>query len=154
MQIWTLYIILFPKRPFIICFYFSVLLLSIVHKAHREELECVLQVLEKALIYLPELLGRRWQCHSLTRIMTKLLHPGNSWKLRRDAMRSVSLLTVSNLFFNLRFHLIMLLFFFQVLFTLVPGVRRHGPQCNPRNVCNSCTGISLTFPRTWSRCIE
>ncbi|XP_034238105.1 probable Rho GTPase-activating protein CG5521 isoform X3 [Thrips palmi] len=59
----------------------------LVHKAHREELECVLQVLEKALIYLPELLGRRWQCHSLTRIMTKLLHPGNSWKLRRDAMR-------------------------------------------------------------------
>ncbi|KAK3931767.1 Ral GTPase-activating protein subunit alpha-2 [Frankliniella fusca] len=59
----------------------------LVHKAHREELECVLQVLEKALILLPELLGRRWQCHSLTRIMTKLLHPGNSWKLRREAMR-------------------------------------------------------------------
>lgn len=59
----------------------------LVHKAHREELECVLQVLEKALILLPELLGRRWQCHSLTRIMTKLLHPGNSWKLRKEAMR-------------------------------------------------------------------
>ncbi|PNF30190.1 Ral GTPase-activating protein subunit alpha-2 [Cryptotermes secundus] len=58
-----------------------------VHKAHREELECVLQVLEKVLVYLPELLSRRWQCHSLTRIMTKLLHPGNSWKLRREAIR-------------------------------------------------------------------
>ncbi|XP_021917093.1 ral GTPase-activating protein subunit alpha-1 isoform X3 [Zootermopsis nevadensis] len=59
----------------------------LVHKAHREELECVLQVLEKVLVYLPELLSRRWQCHSLTRIMTKLLHPGNSWKLRREAIR-------------------------------------------------------------------
>ncbi|XP_069689068.1 probable Rho GTPase-activating protein CG5521 isoform X3 [Periplaneta americana] len=58
-----------------------------VHKAHREELECVLQVLEKVLVYLPELLSRRWQCHSLTRIMIKLLHPGNSWKLRREAIR-------------------------------------------------------------------
>ncbi|PSN31580.1 hypothetical protein C0J52_21547 [Blattella germanica] len=44
----------------------------LVHKAHREELECVLQVLEKVLIYLPELLSRRWQCHSLMRIMVKL----------------------------------------------------------------------------------
>ncbi|GFG28404.1 hypothetical protein Cfor_11332, partial [Coptotermes formosanus] len=57
------------------------------YTAHREELECVLQILEKVLVYLPELLSRRWQCHSLTRIMTKLLHPGNSWKLRREAIR-------------------------------------------------------------------
>lgn len=70
----------------------------LVHKAHREELECVLQVLEKSLILLPELLGRRWQCHSLTRIMTKLLHPGNSWKLRRESMRHVSLLSVHQLY--------------------------------------------------------
>jgi hypothetical protein len=71
-------------------------LLFTVHKAHREELECVLQVLEKVLVYLPELLSRRWQCHSLTRIMTKLLHPGNSWKLRREAIR-YSLLTICSL---------------------------------------------------------
>jgi hypothetical protein len=66
---------------------FAVGTLFAVHKAHREELECVLQILEKVLVYLPELLSRRWQCHSLTRIMTKLLHPGNSWKLRREAIR-------------------------------------------------------------------
>ena len=69
---------------YIIC---CVGMLFAVHKAHREELECVLQILEKVLVYLPELLSKRWQCHSLTRIMTKLLHPGNSWKLRREAIR-------------------------------------------------------------------
>ncbi|XP_076480181.1 putative Rho GTPase-activating protein CG5521 isoform X5 [Bombus vancouverensis nearcticus] len=58
-----------------------------VHKAHREELEQVLQLLEKVLTLLPELLNRRWQCHSLARILQKLLHPGNSWKLRREAIR-------------------------------------------------------------------
>ncbi|XP_043271577.1 probable Rho GTPase-activating protein CG5521 isoform X3 [Venturia canescens] len=59
----------------------------LVHKAHREELEQVLQLLEKVLTLLPELLNRRWQCHSLARILDKLLHPGNSWKLRRQALR-------------------------------------------------------------------
>ncbi|XP_066993863.2 probable Rho GTPase-activating protein CG5521 isoform X2 [Anabrus simplex] len=58
-----------------------------VHKAHREELECVLHVLERVLLLLPELLARRWQCHSLTRIMAKLLHPGNSYKLRKEAIK-------------------------------------------------------------------
>lgn len=62
----------------------------IVHKAHREELEQVLQLLEKVLTLLPELLNRRWQCHSLARILQKLLHPGNSWKLRRQAIRYVA----------------------------------------------------------------
>lgn len=72
---------------YIIC---CVGMLFAVHKAHREELECVLQILEKVLVYLPELLSKRWQCHSLTRIMSKLLHPGNSWKLRREAIRYMS----------------------------------------------------------------
>lgn len=58
-----------------------------VHKAHREELEAVLNVLDKIMILLPELLSKRWQCNSLTRILTKLLHPGNSHKLRREAIR-------------------------------------------------------------------
>ncbi|KAI4490336.1 hypothetical protein M0802_010713 [Mischocyttarus mexicanus] len=58
-----------------------------VHKAHREELEQVLHLLEKVLTLLPELLNKRWQCHSLARILKKLLHPGNSWKLRRQAIR-------------------------------------------------------------------
>ncbi|XP_014218628.1 ral GTPase-activating protein subunit alpha-1 isoform X2 [Copidosoma floridanum] len=59
----------------------------LVHKAHREELEQVLQLLEKVLTLLPELLNRRWQCHSISKILHKLLHPGNSWKLRRQAIR-------------------------------------------------------------------
>lgn len=58
-----------------------------VHKAHREELEGVLYVLDKIFILLPELLSRRWQCHSITRLLTKTLHPGNSHKLRREAVR-------------------------------------------------------------------
>lgn len=58
------------------------------HKAQREELEAVLYLFEKILIYLPEHLGRKWQYHSVGRLMSKLLHPGNSWKLlKREAMR-------------------------------------------------------------------
>ena len=58
------------------------------HKAQREELESVLYLLEKVLIYLPEHLGRKWQYHAMGRLMSKLLHPGNSWKLiKREAMR-------------------------------------------------------------------
>lgn len=68
----------------------SNLFFLLVHKAHREELEQVLQLLEKVLTLLPELLNRRWQCHSLARILQKLLHPGNSWKLRRQAIRYIS----------------------------------------------------------------
>ncbi|KAL1460676.1 hypothetical protein WDU94_012635 [Cyamophila willieti] len=58
-----------------------------VHKAHKEELDGVLFVFEKILIYCPEIIGARWQCHSIARILAKLLHPGNSWKLRKEATR-------------------------------------------------------------------
>ncbi|XP_059614307.1 probable Rho GTPase-activating protein CG5521 [Phlebotomus argentipes] len=59
----------------------------IVHKAHREELDGSLWLLGKILCLLPELIAKRWQCHSLGRIMNKLLHPGNSAKLRREGVR-------------------------------------------------------------------
>ncbi|CAB0040590.1 unnamed protein product [Trichogramma brassicae] len=59
----------------------------LVHKAHREELEQALQLLEKVLTLLPELLNRRWQVHSLGTILQRLLHPKNSYKLRRQAIR-------------------------------------------------------------------
>ncbi|XP_024085284.1 ral GTPase-activating protein subunit alpha-1 isoform X2 [Cimex lectularius] len=59
----------------------------LVHKAHREELEAVLAVLDKLLTLLPELISKRWQSHSLTRLIAKLLHHGNSHKLRREAIR-------------------------------------------------------------------
>ncbi|XP_055680248.1 probable Rho GTPase-activating protein CG5521 isoform X2 [Lutzomyia longipalpis] len=58
-----------------------------VHKAHREELDGSLWLLGKILCLLPELIAKRWQCHSLGRIMNKLLHPGNSVKLRREGVR-------------------------------------------------------------------
>ncbi|CAH2045652.1 unnamed protein product, partial [Iphiclides podalirius] len=59
----------------------------LVHKAGREELEGALSLLEKVLCLLPELLGKRWQLHSLSRIFSKLLHGGNSQKLRAEAIR-------------------------------------------------------------------
>ncbi|XP_008195928.1 probable Rho GTPase-activating protein CG5521 isoform X1 [Tribolium castaneum] len=59
----------------------------LVHKAHKEELECTLWILEQVLCLLPELIHKRWQLHSLGRILSKLLHPGNSVKLRRQAIR-------------------------------------------------------------------
>ncbi|XP_052756365.1 probable Rho GTPase-activating protein CG5521 isoform X2 [Galleria mellonella] len=58
-----------------------------VHKAGREELEGALSLLEKVLCLLPELIGKRWQLHSLTRIFSKLLHRWNSLKLRAEAIR-------------------------------------------------------------------
>lgn len=61
--------------------------LSTVHKAGREELESVLSLLDKILSLLPELIGKRWQLHSLTRIFSKLLHKGNSQRLRAEAIR-------------------------------------------------------------------
>ncbi|KAB0803388.1 hypothetical protein PPYR_00358 [Photinus pyralis] len=59
----------------------------LVHKAHKEELECVLWILEQILSLLPELLHKRWQIHSLGRILAKLLHPGNTVRLRRQAIK-------------------------------------------------------------------
>ncbi|XP_058461535.1 probable Rho GTPase-activating protein CG5521 isoform X1 [Malaya genurostris] len=59
----------------------------IVHKTHREELDGSLWLLSKILCLLPELIARRWQVHSLGRILAKLLHYGNSVKLRREGVR-------------------------------------------------------------------
>ncbi|KAL4709379.1 hypothetical protein ACJJTC_013668 [Scirpophaga incertulas] len=58
-----------------------------VHKAGREELEGALSLLERVLCLLPELIGKRWQLHSLTRIFSKLLHTWNSQKLRAESLR-------------------------------------------------------------------
>lgn len=46
-----------------------------------------LWILEQVLCLLPELIHKRWQIHSLSRIISKLLHNGNSIKLRRQAIR-------------------------------------------------------------------
>ncbi|CAG9861658.1 unnamed protein product [Phyllotreta striolata] len=59
----------------------------LVHKAHKEELEGTLWILEQVLCLIPELIHRRWQLHSLSRLLVKLLHFGNSIKLRRQGIR-------------------------------------------------------------------
>lgn len=58
----------------------------LVHKAHKEELDCALWILKHVLSLLPELIYKRWQLHSLGRILAKLLHPGNAIKLRCEAI--------------------------------------------------------------------
>ncbi|XP_076305803.1 ral GTPase-activating protein subunit alpha-1 isoform X2 [Tachypleus tridentatus] len=58
-----------------------------VHKAYREELESVRFVFEKILLLLPELLHKKWQCHSIKHILKKMLHHGNSTKLRVEGVR-------------------------------------------------------------------
>ena len=57
------------------------------NKAHREELEGILNIFEKILLLLPELIQRRWMFHSIGRIMKKLLHPGNGIKTRKEGTR-------------------------------------------------------------------
>lgn len=58
-----------------------------MHKAHREELDGSIWLLGKVIYLLPELIAKRWQCHSTSRILMKLLHHGNSIKLRREGVR-------------------------------------------------------------------
>ncbi|KAK7072472.1 Ral GTPase-activating protein subunit alpha-2, partial [Halocaridina rubra] len=58
-----------------------------VQRSHREDLESSLYVLDRLLCLLPELFERRWQCNALTHIFKKILHPGNTVRLRREAMR-------------------------------------------------------------------
>ncbi|VVC33952.1 Hypothetical protein CINCED_3A022064 [Cinara cedri] len=58
-----------------------------VTKIHRDELDTILIILEKVLTLCPEIIAQRWQCHSLCMIVTKLLHPENAWRLRRDGMK-------------------------------------------------------------------
>ncbi|XP_065332020.1 ral GTPase-activating protein subunit alpha-1 isoform X2 [Cloeon dipterum] len=58
-----------------------------IQKTHKEELDLVLAVLEKVLVLLPELLSKRWQCYSLTRMMLKLVHHDNAWRVRKEGIR-------------------------------------------------------------------
>ncbi|XP_076041404.1 ral GTPase-activating protein subunit alpha-2 isoform X2 [Oratosquilla oratoria] len=58
-----------------------------VQRSHKEDLECALYVLDRLLCLLPDLFARRWQCNALTHIFKKILHPGNTIRMRREAMR-------------------------------------------------------------------
>ncbi|XP_066526072.1 ral GTPase-activating protein subunit alpha-2 isoform X3 [Hoplias malabaricus] len=57
------------------------------NKAQREELDSILFIFEKILQLLPEKINSRWQFHSIGSILKKLLHTGNSFKLRCEGMR-------------------------------------------------------------------
>ncbi|XP_054684227.1 ral GTPase-activating protein subunit alpha-1 isoform X6 [Grus americana] len=57
------------------------------HKSQREELDSILFTFEKILQLLPERIHQRWQFHSIGLILKKLLHTGNSLKIRREGVR-------------------------------------------------------------------
>ncbi|XP_062905989.1 ral GTPase-activating protein subunit alpha-1 isoform X8 [Mobula hypostoma] len=57
------------------------------HKSQREELDSILFIFEKILQHLPERIQTRWQFHSIGLILKKLLHVGNSLKIRREGVR-------------------------------------------------------------------
>ncbi|XP_051578364.1 ral GTPase-activating protein subunit alpha-2 isoform X2 [Myxocyprinus asiaticus] len=57
------------------------------NKSQREELDSILFIFEKILQLLPERINSRWQFHSIGSILKKLLHTGNSFKIRCEGMR-------------------------------------------------------------------
>ncbi|XP_069494533.1 ral GTPase-activating protein subunit alpha-1 isoform X2 [Ambystoma mexicanum] len=57
------------------------------HKSQREELDAILFIFEKILQLLPERIHQRWQYHSIGSILKKLLHTGNSLKIRLEGLR-------------------------------------------------------------------
>ncbi|XP_072361771.1 ral GTPase-activating protein subunit alpha-2 isoform X6 [Scyliorhinus torazame] len=57
------------------------------NKSQREELDSILFVFEKILQLLPEKINNRWQFHSIGSILKKLLHTGNSIKIRCEGIR-------------------------------------------------------------------
>ncbi|KAM7376513.1 hypothetical protein PAMP_006241 [Pampus punctatissimus] len=57
------------------------------NKSQRDELDSILFIFEKILQHLPEKIYNRWQFHSIGSILKKLLHTGNSFKIRCDGIR-------------------------------------------------------------------
>ncbi|XP_023684558.2 ral GTPase-activating protein subunit alpha-1 isoform X5 [Paramormyrops kingsleyae] len=57
------------------------------HKSQREEFDSILFIFEKILQLLPEKIQGLWQFHSIGLILKKLLHSGNSLKIRREGVR-------------------------------------------------------------------
>ncbi|XP_047200748.1 ral GTPase-activating protein subunit alpha-2 isoform X5 [Girardinichthys multiradiatus] len=57
------------------------------NKSQREELDSILFIFEKILQHLPEKIYNRWQFHSIGSILKKLLHAGNSFKIRCEGIR-------------------------------------------------------------------
>lgn len=96
------------------------------HKAQREELESVLYLLEKVLIFLPEALSQRWQYHSIGRLMST----STSWKLLEITEK--------------RGH--------ETLPTLVFCLRGTGRGPGTCNICNPCTRLSISLSQHGPDC--
>jgi hypothetical protein len=56
-------------------------------KQRRDDLESILFIFEKIIIYNPELIKKRWQFYSITFVMQKLLHQNNTWHVRQEGVR-------------------------------------------------------------------
>uniref|UniRef100_A0A8C7GZU1 Ral GTPase activating protein catalytic subunit alpha 1 n=1 Tax=Oncorhynchus kisutch TaxID=8019 RepID=A0A8C7GZU1_ONCKI len=68
-------------------FFENFVIIEVSHKSQREELDSILFIFEKILQLLPERIQGRWQFHSIGLILKKLLHTGNSLKIRREGVR-------------------------------------------------------------------
>ncbi|CAG0914887.1 unnamed protein product [Notodromas monacha] len=58
-----------------------------VPRQHKEEFEVVLLLLEKLLCFMPEMIQSQWQMKKLDSVLSRLLHPGNVMRLRKEAIR-------------------------------------------------------------------
>eukprot|EP01135_Chromosphaera_perkinsii_P003053 Nk52_evm35s233 gene=Nk52_evmTU35s233 len=56
-------------------------------ETQKQDLFDIMSVLEKLLLYLPELVQKRWQIRSLGQVFLKLLNPENQQKVRLEGMR-------------------------------------------------------------------
>ncbi|XP_067941820.1 ral GTPase-activating protein subunit alpha-1-like isoform X3 [Watersipora subatra] len=56
-------------------------------KVHKDDFDALLVLFEQIFVLLPRLVQRRWQFHSIRRLLKQLLHSGNSMKVRKDGVR-------------------------------------------------------------------
>lgn len=56
-------------------------------KGNREDVDLFLHIFDKILVFLPEMIERKWQINSIVFIFTKLLNHGNSFFIRNESMR-------------------------------------------------------------------
>ncbi|XP_062433970.1 ral GTPase-activating protein subunit alpha-1 isoform X7 [Rhea pennata] len=99
------------------------------HKSQREELDSILFIFEKILQLLPERIHQRWQFHSIGLILKKLLHTGNSLKIRREGVR-LFLLWLQALQNNCRKEQLWM------FSCLIPGFSSPQSECGPRTLDN------------------
>ncbi|XP_069714554.1 ral GTPase-activating protein subunit alpha-1 isoform X2 [Phaenicophaeus curvirostris] len=99
------------------------------HKSQREELDSILFIFEKILQLLPERIHQRWQFHSIGLILKKLLHTGNSLKIRREGVR-LFLLWLQALQNNCSKEQLWM------FSCLIPGFSSPQSECGPRTLDN------------------